>query len=100
MSDRGVLGGKVVPYFDEVIKKLVIATIEADNEAIRPSSQETFEVKHIKRALSKIDEEYGLNGLLMIDGLGTEPKEFDIDLDRSGSQIDLNIRLNIDDGKD
>lgn len=97
-SDRGVLSGKVVPYFEKIIKKIVIATIEADNESLTPKSKETLKTKHIKNALKNIDRQYGLEDLLMLE---LEGETYEIDLEKkSGDTININVNFNEDSKND
>lgn len=94
-SARTRIGSKAIPYIEDAVKRLVIGMIEADNKAVKPNSEATLRKKHLKRAMSQLDEKYGLEGIL---GLEAEPKTQEVNLERDGQKVDLHIRLNVNTG--
>lgn len=90
---RTQIGKDAIPYLTVAFRRLLLGIIQADNNSITPNSNSTLTKKDIRKAIGTLDEKYGLRGVLK---LSSEPKPVDVDLTKSGNQVDLVIRLNIE----
>ncbi|KXB07336.1 hypothetical protein AKJ51_01550 [candidate division MSBL1 archaeon SCGC-AAA382A20] len=94
---RNQIGKEVVSYLTVAFRRLLLGIIQADNDTIKPNSEAILRKKHVKEAIKTLDENYGLRGILKLE---TEPNPVTVDLEKSGKQVDLVIRLSLEGRED